>query len=448
MSVARKGIGIVSVNWLILPLYLVTSIIIVRWLGVEGRGIVVVLSSAAAFLSGIGHFGIPAAGIYYARNGVIGERTIFFYFLGFVLFFFFVCIVALLLFEDLFVRAFLDRVSVNHEWMIVMLMAVPFMMLNNYLATILLAKGDARGYAGMQVGIGCADVLGTLILVVWLGLGITGAMYSILLAQGIACLVRTTRMFKTTRGQPVVMNGDVLEKILCFGAKHYLGTIGAQIFKRANNFLLAFFLDTRAVGYYSVAMIPYEAALSIPRGVNAFLSGNASALNPRDAAFSVAESFRKLLWVMILVAAGLAVVSPFVLPLMYGGDFVRSNPALLILLVVSVLLGCAMNLQTYFLGTGKPGINGVLTLITGLMNLVLAVFLIPLWGIEGNAVSALLAWLVGLYLYTAYFLKESRLSLATMCILRKKDVVGFMRLAGEFLQDARRYFGRRGHDHI
>jgi O-antigen/teichoic acid export membrane protein len=152
------------------------------------------------------------------------------------------------------------------------------------------------------------------------------------------------------------------------------------------------------------------------------LAGEASQRKAEQAAALVARASRNVVWLMIGASLGLAAIGPWAVPILYGPDFVQSVAPLLILLIAGVLLGFALNLQAYFLSIGRPGVNGLFTLVAGLANLGLSLWLIPMVGTSGNALATLLGSLLSALLHLAWFWRMARVPIRSTFLPDAEDI--------------------------
>ena len=64
MSIAKQSVIITSLNWGLLPLNILTSVLIARTIGPEGVGILALLTAAVSLLSSVGSFGLGDSFVY------------------------------------------------------------------------------------------------------------------------------------------------------------------------------------------------------------------------------------------------------------------------------------------------------------------------------------------------------------------------------------------------
>jgi O-antigen/teichoic acid export membrane protein len=423
-SLARKGAGVFLTNWLLFPLQLATGVLVVRSLGAEGKGVLVILSTSAALIAALGQLGLPAAGIYYLQSGKYGERTLLANYLVVVVAASLLVTLFAVYGGDLFATAFLEGVKVDSTALGLALASVPMLMIGSFVSTLLLAKGDSWHYAQLTIGANLLSLVLTVGLVVILQLGVAGALFAALLGQGIMLAPRLWMLYRGTLGQSCRPSLTALSIMLRFGLKHYAGTVSSLVFKRSNNFLVAYYLSVQAVGYFSVAMTAQESILSIPRAVNTLLHGAATA-QKTDSAMLVARATRTILWLMLAACGALALVSPWLVPLLYGSDFAQAVPPLWIMLASAVLLGFASNLQAYFTSIARPELSGIFVTIAGLISLLFSFWMIPAMGIVGSALALLLGALVAAILHWTWFIRLSHVPALSAVQLRTEDMMDF-----------------------
>lgn len=421
MSLARKSLSVFVTNWLLFPLQLITGVLVVRSLGAEGKGLLVILTTGVALLAALAAFGLPAAGVYFSRSGIYSERTLVVNYLIVIAVISLIVISTAFRAQHSFSRIFLDGSEIDSKLIALTLAGLPLMLLSSFLSLLLLGAGRTKDYAWLTVGAGVFNIIGMLLLVVVYKLGVAGALIASLFSQLIVLAGLSWRFWKTSRDQVCEVHPRIILNMFKYGLQHYIGTIGSQMFKRADNLLLAYFLDLRAVGYYSVALTGYDALLSIPRAIIGLLAGEAASQKADEAAETVARTGRYLLWIMIAASLSISILSPWIVPMLYGADFSQSVPPLIILLTAAVLVGLTAVIQAYFLSINKPVINGTSTAVAGGINLGLSLWLIPLAGLPGDALATLIGGLANLSIHLFWFRRLSKTPLRDVFLLHISD---------------------------
>lgn len=422
MKLAQKGFGVFLSNWAVLPLQFLTGVLVVRTLGAEGKGVLVIFTTGITLLAGIGQFGLPNAASYLVRKGTANERTLLLHYLALLLGFTGLTAAVLLLARGWMWRMFFAGTPAQPVMIYLLLGILPLSMATNFLAMLLLAQGRAKEYAKQTVGLGVLNMVFTLVLVVWLKFGVVGGLAALALAQGVNVAFITRRILGVTAGQPAAFSRGVLREMLRLGFQNYFVSLGSLIFKRIDTFLIQGFLGTAAVGIYSVARVPFDTVLTVPRAVSGLVAGEAAGTEGTAAGTLVAKVTRNVFWIMLALVGPIALASPWIVPAFYGARFAQSVPSLEILLLAAVFFGTAISLQTYFVGIGRPHLNAKFTLIAGAVNAGLSCLLIPRLGIFGNALACLAgaALLCGLQAF--WFLRLAGGRWPDVCRLETHDL--------------------------
>ncbi|MBW4654704.1 MAG: oligosaccharide flippase family protein [Kaiparowitsia implicata GSE-PSE-MK54-09C] len=180
-------------------------------------------------------------------------------------------------------------------------------------------------------------------------------------------------------------------RLLDYGFRSYgislLGTVAANI----DQALVVGFLSPTAMGTYVVA-------LSLSRMLSVFQEAFKTVLFPKTAGQPVDEIIRMTgqaarvnLILMISIGLITVILSPLLLNLLYGSEFIEAAPTLNILVVQVVVNGTTMVLAQAFMASGKPGTVTVLQGIGLGLNIPCMIFLIPSMGLIGAALSLLIS---------------------------------------------------------
>jgi O-antigen/teichoic acid export membrane protein len=437
VNLARQGASVFLSNWAVMLVQLIVSVLVIRTIGAENKGAQVVLTATVALIAMLGQFGFPAAAIYFARSGTYRLRTLLVHFLALT------CVVTALtcmlalLFHSGFVAVFLQGSAVRNSEVWLALASLPATMIYQFMSSLLLGIGDTASYRQLTVGFGLINAALTVLLVIVLPFSVVGILFAALISYSLTAAVAVWQLIRRTAGESWKFELEHVRTLFRFGLQQYAGTVGSQMFKRADIYLLAYFLDATAVGVYSVALTAYDVMLSIPRAINSLLAGQVAA-GGGSAAMITAATARNVFWLMSFVSLGLLVVAPFAVPLLYGSEFAAAVLPLSLLLVATVLMGGATNLQAYFLGAGRPDLNGLFTLLSGGVNVILSLLLIPLAGIAGNALATLLASALLLALNALFFMRLSKQPLASLWKPQPDDIVAWRAIFGRVVRMSQR----------
>ncbi|MES2505726.1 MAG: oligosaccharide flippase family protein [Verrucomicrobiota bacterium] len=169
-----------------------------------------------------------------------------------------------------------------------------------------------------------------------------------------------------------------------------VGVLGMG-FTTMDRALLLHLMDSEELGFYIVALSAASAAGSITGATSAISFGMSAQAEHKAGFGSLARIFRLSFCLWIFCGLGLAVVMPFLLPLIYGPEFGSAVVVSMVLIPSAALAGLAGLLEEAlraqgraFVGVGERGLCLVLLLICGLA-------MVPLWGLVGMAVASVLS---------------------------------------------------------
>lgn len=188
--------------------------------------------------------------------------------------------------------------------------------------------------------------------------------------------------------------------------------------------LIGVFLQSEAVGLYSVAARVALLTSFVLVAVNAIAAPKFAALYEAREMHALGRLARRSALLMTLAASPLLVVLlvwPEWVLWLFGDEFTQASSALRLLAVgqfVNVLTGSVGYL---LMMTGHERLMRNTVIVAALLNILLNVTLIPLWGIDGAALATALS-VSAMNLLAAWYV-FARLSIVTLPFLRQGDTV-------------------------
>ena len=137
---------------------------------------------------------------------------------------------------------------------------------------------------------------------------------------------------------------------LAYGARAWGGGISVAVNTRLDQLLMVRMVSSDVLGLYAVAV---TVAALVPSAVSS-LTGLLLPRVARGDADLMRRSLRVLILVLVLCVAGVAAVTPILLPLLFGRAFDGAVSMALILLVASVPFAAASHLAPGLAALGFP----------------------------------------------------------------------------------------------
>ncbi len=170
-------------------------------------------------------------------------------------------------------------------------------------------------------------------------------------------------------------------------------SVAGTIYFRIDQIMIKEFLNTAEVGIYSVAVRMCEAFYFIPIVVtNSVLPAIFRAKSvSQDSYFKRNKALISfLLTIALMISLGVTLFSRPLVELFFGADFIASAKVLQVQIwaIVFIFIGVAAN--KCLIGENLQKYSMITKIMGAVLNIVLNLFLIPLYGIKGAAVATLI----------------------------------------------------------
>lgn len=381
---------------------LVTSIILARRLGPDGRGIYAVVISVASLAVSMTNTGINSAIVYYVarRQMSLSDMIQRSFGLSIIVSIFATAFAALTL---VFSWILYPGISIN--FLLIGITMIPIIIFTNNFASIFAGIEDFASNNILQLSTQFATLLLTIILVALLPLGILGGILSIVignLSGLIAAVILIHRQTEVKQLSPI-FDWQYIREVSVYGLKTQIGYLATILNYRADIFILNWFTGTAFVGIYTQAVQIGEQMWLLSRALASAVLPRISALEGFDNERSKITSImaRYLLWINIAASVTLYIIAEPAIVLLYGEEFRASATALKFLLPGLVAVGTSRIISSDIAGRGKPELNGLHSFIAAIINIVLNIILIPRYGFIGSAIATTISYT------TLYVLKLS-----------------------------------------
>jgi len=263
-------------------------------------------------------------------------------------------------------------------------------------------------------------------------ISLDGAVGAFALAQALAVAALAVVVVRQARRGPMpAANADspaapalwtLIGRCFRHGWVGQVSVVSFILLMRLDQYLVEYYHDAATVGIYSVAVLVGEMLLYLPRALYPLLvhsSADDRAGSDRDQ--EAARAVRVGLAVTLAAAVPVFLIAIPLLPLLAGGAYQASGPALRALLPGIVAMAPAHILAGDFVGRGHPGWNAQASLLTVVANIAVGVILIPRLGAVGASLASSLAYAVGATLMIQRFRRETGLGWSVLLVPRRND---------------------------
>jgi len=385
-NLVSQVLGIFSSRLLALLLGVAAGILVTRLLGAEGRGHYAVIITLVTIATSLGHLSIEQsqAQLYSrepdSRRALAANSTYFGVWWG--------SVVALITFVVVSIAGPSLLPIYSTTALVVGLLYVPIATSVLWTQQSLLLRGKITAY---NIG----PVLSALVLLGCLSfLALAGrvTVTSAIAVWGLSLLATLFVSGFASGNTPRAVSFKLWIRTARLGLRFHPGMAFFLLLMSLDVLILNAMTDAKIVGLYSLAV-------SVAALINLMTNSVANVLVARqfggtgsEAVRATSLSARMNLLVGVGLGAGLAVVSPFLVPIVYGVVFQGSVPALLALVPGIITLAWARGIGAYFVRMNKPLLVSLLAFGALVLNVALNLILIPIWGIVGASAASSLAY--------------------------------------------------------
>jgi O-antigen/teichoic acid export membrane protein len=374
-----------------LALGFAASVSLARALGPADRGLLALLVSVAEVGGILASVGLPAAVAFYASRrdssagGLLGNSLAYGAVLACVL------VPAFWLLDDVLSTAFTHGLGTDLWVLAAAVIPLNFLTWTSF--SLLTAELRFGLFNALFVASKALYLLLVLVLLAVFDLGVASGLVAMICALLVSAAGALESLLR--RHRPVL--DRVLFRIMVhYGARVQLWSASQLLLFRLDVLILQFFRPLSQVGYYVVAQIMAELAITLARGFYASVLPLSSRYegDPRQADTTVA-SIRHHGILALAAIIGIAALGPVVISVAYGSAFEPAIVPMLIVLPGMWFVGTGTVVAAALSGRGRPGLASALSGLAVAMTVVLDLALIPAFGVNGAAVASLVS-------YTAY----------------------------------------------
>lgn len=181
--------------------------------------------------------------------------------------------------------------------------------------------------------------------------------------------------------------GATLRALIGYGLQSHVGAMVNLLNLQLDRMIMALTLDPTQLGLYAVAVTLAQATYTLAGSVAMVAWPRAAAApDPAAKALVIGQYLRLALALMLMATAGLLVLAPWLLGLLFGAEFVVASDALRLLVVGSIPIVIREFFIMALKACEKPLWVGHGELITLAVNAGLLFWLVPAYGLLGAAV--------------------------------------------------------------
>lgn len=395
---------------------LASTVIIARYIGPEGNGVIAALIVYPSLFMSFGSLGISQSVTYFLGQNLYEEFKLkiaitYIWFLSSTISFL-VCWALLAGFTN-----------VEVDWVIILLalLPIPFTLFNTYNMGLFLGKNQIKQYNSVNWLPIMVVCMSNVLFVIVLGLGIKGALLSAAfgpMTMSIFLLFKND--FHSYFGKKV--DFLLIKKLFSLGLVYAFSLLIINLNYKIDVILLDQFSDKTQLGLFSRGMAIAEYLWQIPMLFSTLVfARSASTKNPKEFSFKVARLLRLSFLSISILSVILLIFANQIINLLYGEAFQGSVPVLQLLLPGVVILTIFKVMNMDLAGKGKPWIAVKAMLPALIVNVAINLVLIPSYGAIGSAIASALSYSVAGLVFLYFYSCETKMPIMQIVQLKKDD---------------------------
>lgn len=389
-SFIRDALVLVGNQFAVMAIGMVAGIVLARVLGASGRGLVAAVTVYPAILLSLMEMGVRQSSTYYIGKGIYSNSQVVGAVSALVLSIGLVgvgiCTVLLHWTDNPLVTPLIIALAVA---------PIPFSIFTSYSSGIFLGNRLVGKFANISWLVGILSLLMVLLFVWLLDWGPAGALLSTFLSAAAVACYAALQISKIAPLRPR-FEWMVLKNLLLKGLVYAGALFVITLNYKVNIVVMERLSNVAEIGVFALGVSIAQLTWALPQAITTALFSH-SATAPDEDVFSgkVQRLFRITMLIALFLVVGLGVVSPLLVPWIYGAEF-RPSVHIIHLLLPGVfcLLGLKV-LNMDLAGRGRPNASLWAMIPALAINGGLSVWWVPRYGAQGAAVAASVGYVLG-----------------------------------------------------
>jgi len=217
----------------------------------------------------------------------------------------------------------------------------------------------------------------------------------------VALMLMATHIYTKQSRFTLTMRSELIRPLLKSAWPMVVSAVSAILYMRIDQVMIKNMLDANQLGLYASSAKIFEGWIMLSYIVSVSLLPAIIKLKTHSAVVyerSLTSLYRMLVGLGLLFAFITIFCSDFLISYSFGPQFLEAKYSLIILMLAAPFIALRTLSVRYMIAEGYESKIASRTIITLVINVILNLILIPLFGIEGAAFSTLTSLFIGAYL--------------------------------------------------
>ena len=419
----RDFIGVLNSKVVSIICMVLVSILLTRILGVKGFGLYYALLVIPLIVVSLTHLGIRGASIFMIGQKKFSDDEI----VSSVIFILaFTSILGILL----SIGAYSFFLEPEYTILLIglVILIIPFRLGIIYIGGIFFGKDEIKQANRFEWAINLINLILAITLVWWLNMGLLGAIISMTAAN---VLVGSYALFIIFQKFNISFKyiPSVVKQLLSLGIMYAFTFFVIQLNYRIDILLLEKLSTIHEVGIYSLGVHITELLWQIPFAISIVIFSRTANMKDQTKITRSTISLARLSFILVfLLSLVMAIVAPYIIPLIFGDEFTPTIDILQLLLPGIIILVIFRVLSGQLAGMGKPYLAIYVFFPALIINVLLNFLWIPEYGSKGAAWASDISYAIGTIGYWVTYSKVLKVDLFEIFRFKNSDISIFAEL--------------------
>ncbi len=198
--------------------------------------------------------------------------------------------------------------------------------------------------------------------------------------------------------EAIRMSAQFAISMIRFGVQNLMTSLVGKANHEADQAIISAYLPAESLGLYRVAVSASNMVTILSGGFKHILISEVSRADEGSGKAMIASSLKIAAPMMVVAAAGAVVTAPYLIPLVFGGEYADAVLATQVMSIAAAALGLKHIIYNGLRGFNRPDLPFYCEFVSLAATIALLYLLLPLLGILGAAIASLVAYLTSFIL--------------------------------------------------
>lgn len=415
-----------STQLLLFGLSFVSSIIIARSLGPQGKGLYSLAILIPALVASILNMGINSSSVYFIGKGTFSTNRIL---ANALVYSFCVGSGATILFFFIIPSLHSNLLKSNLAfYLYITVTMIPFLLIIDNINYVFLGYRKILKLSVLRLIRSCVYVFLIIIFSTFIALSVYKVIIANICGLIVAILLGIYFLIKDKYFTTLSIDRYIFKETMKFGYKLHLGMILQLLNYRIDMLIIATLMTQADLGLYSVSVLIAETIWYLPNSVAQVLYAKVASQKKESTNYFTPLVCRSVTLIIFLACLILYGVSDIIIPWLFTSRFFASAMALKLLLPGVLFLSISKILTNDLSGRGFPQYGMIASAISLIATVIFDFVLIPRFGINGASLASSFSYIIHAVIILYAFRRVANVAFHDVFICNRNDFLEYFRL--------------------